>query len=87
VPHVLIGRHGSSQIAHHLMHVDQNAPGVIRVEGHWLHVRIHLAPLLRPVSTDCFGSEDKAAFEGSGPLQSGVMRVRAASMSRALKAA
>jgi len=71
MPHVLIGQNRSRQVAHDLMHVDQNAPGFLRVEGHWLHVRTNLAPLLRPVGADLFRSTDKTAFERSGPLHIG----------------
>jgi hypothetical protein len=80
VANVLIGKHASGQIAHDLMHVHQNLPGILRMEGNWLDMSIDLAPLLRPVGADFFRPTDKTA-------SSGVMRARAASMSRALKAA
>jgi hypothetical protein len=71
MPHVLIGQNRSCQVAHYLMHVDQNAPGFLRVEGHWLYVPINLAPLLHPVGADLFRSTDKTTFERSGPLHVG----------------
>ncbi len=69
--HLLVGKHGTRQITYHLMHPDQNAPGIFRVEGHRLHLRIDLAPLLRPVSADFFRPTDETAFEGSGPSNVG----------------
>ena len=85
--HMLIGNHGSGQVAHDLMHMDQNAPGLLRVKRNRLDMRIDLAPLLRPVIADFFRPTDKTAFERFRPSHVRVMRVRAASMSRALKAA
>ena len=61
--YVLIGKDCSSQVAHDLMHIDQNAPGLLRMKGNRLDVRIDLAPLLRPISANLFRSSDKAAFE------------------------
>jgi hypothetical protein len=61
--HVLIGKNCSSFVTHDLMHIDQNAPGLLRVKGNRLHVRIDLAPLLRPVSANFLGLMDKTAFE------------------------
>ena len=67
MPNVLIGKNGSSQVAHDLMHLDHDASGVLWVKSHRLHMRIDLAPLLRPVGADLFRSTDKAAFERSRP--------------------
>jgi hypothetical protein len=67
VAHVLIGKNGSSQIMHDLMHLDQNAAGLLRVKGNRLDVRIDLAPLVCPVSANFFASTDKTAFERSRP--------------------
>ena len=69
--HVFVHKNGSSQVAHDLMYVDQDAPIIFRVEGRRLDVRIDLAPLLRPVSADFFRPPDKAAFEGFRPSHVG----------------
>ena len=63
----LIGKNVSSHVAHDLMHLDQDPPGVIRVKRQRLHIRVDLAPLLRPISADLVGSTDKTAFERSRP--------------------
>ena len=67
VANVFIGKHSSSQIAHELMHVDQDLPSILRVKGNRLDVWIDLAPLLRPVSADFFRPTDKTAFERFRP--------------------
>ena len=64
---VLIGKHGSGQIAHDLMHLDQDLPSVLRVKGNRLDVWIDLAPLLCPVSADFLGPTDKTTFERLRP--------------------
>jgi len=61
--HVLIGKNCSSFVTHDLIHIDQNAPGLLRVKGNRLDVRIDVAPLLRPVSANFFRPMDKTAFE------------------------
>jgi hypothetical protein len=61
--HVLIGKNCSRQVTHDLMHIDQNAPGLLRVKGNRFDVRIDLAPLLRPISANFFRPMDKTAFE------------------------
>ncbi len=63
ITHVLIGKNCSSFVTHDLMHIHQNAPGLLRVKGNRLDVRIDLAPLLRPVSANFFRPTDKTAFE------------------------
>jgi hypothetical protein len=65
--HVLIGKNSSTQVTHDLMHIDQNAPSLLRVKGNRLDVRIDLAPLLRPVSANFLGPMDKTTFERFGP--------------------
>lgn len=65
--HPLIGENGPSQVTHDLMHIDQNLPGILWVKSHRFHVRIDLAPLLRPVSANFSGPTDKTAFEGLRP--------------------
>jgi hypothetical protein len=71
MPNVLIGNHGPSQVAHDLMHFDQDVPGILGVKGHRFDVRIDFAPLLSPVGADGFRPTDKTAFERSGPLYLG----------------
>ena len=65
--YVLIGENCSSQVAHDLMHIDQNAPCFLWIKGDWINVRIDLAPLLRPISADFFRPTDKTAFESFRP--------------------
>lgn len=67
VANVFIGKHGSGQIAHDLMHLDQDLPSVLRVKGNRLDVWIDLAPLLCPVSADFLRPMDKTAFERLRP--------------------
>ena len=55
----------SCQIAHDLMHLDQDLPSILWVKGNRLDVSIDLAPLLCPVSADFFRPTDKTAFERS----------------------
>ena len=82
--HPLIGQHCTSQIAYHLMHLDQDLRGRLAVESDRLHVRVDLGPLLAPVSADRFMTADETTFERPRPRH---VRARAASISRALKAA
>ena len=65
--YVLIGKNCSSQVAHDLMHIDQDLLGPLGVKRHRLHVWVDLAPLLPPVSADLLMSTDKATFERSRP--------------------
>jgi hypothetical protein len=44
--HALIGKNYSSQVAHDLMHIDQDVLGPLGVKSHRLHVWVDLAPLL-----------------------------------------
>ena len=67
VANVFIGKHGSGQIAHDLMHLDQDLPSVLRIKGNQLDVWIDLAPLLCPVSADFLRTTDKTAFERLRP--------------------
>lgn len=71
VTNVRVDKHDSGQIAHDLMHFDQNLPGLLRIEGNRLDVWIDLAPLLRPVGSDLFSPTDNAPFEGPRPSYSG----------------
>jgi hypothetical protein len=63
IAHVLIGKNCSRQVTHNLMHIDQNAPNLLRVKRNRLDVRIDLAPLLCPVSANFLGPTDKTTFE------------------------
>ena len=65
--HALIGNNCSSQVAHDLMHIDQNMLGPLRVKSHRLHMWVDLAPLLLPVSADLLMPTDKTTFERSRP--------------------
>jgi len=69
--HVLIAKDVSSQVAHDLLNVDQDAPGALRIKGHRLHVWVDLAPLLRPVSANPFGPTDKSALKRFRPSDVG----------------
>jgi hypothetical protein len=51
---------GSRQVAHDLMHFDQDLPGVVLVERNRFHMPINFAPLLCPVGADFFRSVDEA---------------------------
>lgn len=64
---VFIGKHGSRQVAHYLMHINQNLSGILWVKGNRLNVRIDFRPLLRPVSADFLRATNKTAFERFGP--------------------
>src|SRR5256714_10274272 len=59
--HVLVGKNCSRQVAHDLMHIDQDMLGPLEVKSHRLHVWVDLVPLLGPVSADLLMSTDKTA--------------------------
>ena len=67
VTDVFVGNYGSGQVAHDLVHDDQNAPIIFRVESYRLYVWVDFAPLLRPVGPDLFRPTNKTAFERSRP--------------------
>lgn len=50
MPHAFIGKKGFKQVAHDLMHLDHDPSVILHVKNQRLHMRINLAPLLRPVS-------------------------------------
>ena len=52
VANVFITKNGPVQVAHDLMHIDQDSPSTLWMEGNRLDVRVNLGPLLRPVSSD-----------------------------------
>lgn len=64
---MLIGKHGSGQIAHDLMHLDQHLPSFLRTKDNRLDVWIDLAPLLCPVGADFLGPTNKTPFERLRP--------------------
>lgn len=84
---VLINEYGSSQIAHDLMHLDQDACSIFQVESNWLNMRVDFTPLLCPISANGLLALDKAALEPLGQTTSEAMKARAAAASRALNAA
>src|SRR5690349_22540425 len=65
--HALINKDCSSQIAHDLMHIDQEMLGPLGVKSHRLHAWVDLAPLLPPVRANLLMSTDETAFECSRP--------------------
>lgn len=67
---MFIREYGSGQVAHDLMHVNQNLPIRLRVKRNRLNVGIDFGPLLRPVSADFLRAMNKAAFKGFGPSYS-----------------
>src|SRR5262245_9958960 len=69
--HSLIGEPATGQNAHDLMDLGQDAAATFQVKGHWLHVRIDLAPLLGPVSAHSLWAMDKAALERARPSDVG----------------
>ena len=68
---VLVGKHGTCQIAHDLMHVDQNPRSVLGIKGDRLDMRVDLTPLLGPVRANFVRSVDKTAFERFRPCHVG----------------
>lgn len=64
---VFVGKNRPTQVAHDLMHLDQNTPSLLRPKGHRLDVRVDLAPLFRPVSAHFLGPTDETAFERFWP--------------------
>lgn len=67
MPYVLVNQHSAREVAHDLAHLDQNAPGFLQVKSDRLYVRVDLAPLRGPVSTDSLMAFDKVPLERSGP--------------------
>jgi hypothetical protein len=71
MPNGFIGQYDSRQVAHDLMHFDQDLPGLFLAETNRFHMRTNFAPLLYPVGADFFRSVDEAAFERPRPLHVG----------------
>lgn len=64
---VLIGQYGSIQVAHNLMHIDQNSPLFVGMKSNRLDVRIDFRPLPGPIGADFFGATHKTTLERFGP--------------------
>lgn len=64
---VHIGENGSGQVTHDLVHVDQDTPVSLPMEGNRLDTRIDLGPLFRPVGPDRLMTTNITAFEGFQP--------------------
>ncbi len=68
---VLVGEHRASQVAHDLMHVDQNLRSILVIKGNRLNVWIDLTPLFGPVGADLVMSMGKTAFKRLRPSHVG----------------
>jgi len=64
---MLVCDNGSTQVAHHLMHIDQDRPSIAFVKSHWFYLRVNLTPLRCPVSADFIRSHNKTSFKRSRP--------------------
>ncbi len=64
---VYIGKNGSGQVTHDLVHLDQNTPVTFPMKGNRVDMRINLGPLLRPIGPDRFMAMRDTAFEGFRP--------------------
>ncbi len=67
VPHVLVTQNGPVQVAHDLMHVDQDSAGPLGMEGNRLDMGINLDPLLRPVGSNCIMTTNEAPLKRPRP--------------------
>jgi hypothetical protein len=82
VANVFITKNGPVQVAHDLMHIDQDSPATLGTEGNRLDVRVNLGPLLRPVSSDLLmTANDAPPLNARGHATSGAMVAKAASKS------
>ena len=68
---VFVGKHGTSQVAYDLMHVDENLRSILGIKGNRLNMRVDLAPLLAPIRADFVRSLDKTAFKRFRPSHVG----------------
>ena len=64
---MLVCHNGSAQVAHHLMHIDQDRPSIAFVKSHRFYLRVYLAPLRCPVCTDLFRPHNETTLERSWP--------------------
>jgi hypothetical protein len=67
VTDVNIGKNGSGQVTHDLVHLDQNTPVKLPMKGNRFDTRVDLGPLLRPIRPHRFMAMGDTAFEGFGP--------------------
>jgi hypothetical protein len=67
VAHAFVGQQLAGVVAHHLVHLDQDAALRIRLERQRLHARIDLSPLFGPVGADCLRPAHEAALERARP--------------------
>ena len=67
VAHAFITENGPVQVADDLMHIDQDSPGTLGMEGNRLDVRVNLGPLLGPVSADFMMTANEAPLERPRP--------------------
>jgi len=63
MPDMLVGKHRPSQVAHDLVHVNQNLRSILEIKGNRLNTWVNLTPLLGPIRADFVRSTDKTAFE------------------------
>jgi hypothetical protein len=67
VANVFITKNGPVEVAHDLMHLDQDPPSTLWMEGNRLDVRVNLGPLLRPVSSDIMMTANDAPLKRPRP--------------------
>jgi hypothetical protein len=67
VANVFITKNGPVQVAHDLMHIDQDSPSTLGMEGNRLDVRVNLGPLLGPVSSDIIMTVNDAPLKRPRP--------------------
>jgi hypothetical protein len=67
VANVFITKYSPSQVAHDLMHIDQDSPRTLWMEGNRLDVRVNLGPLIRPVSSDIMMTANDAPLKRPRP--------------------
>jgi hypothetical protein len=68
---VFVGNHGTGQVAHDLVHIDQDLRSTLGIEGNRLNLRVDLTPLFGPICADFIRSVDKTAFECPWPAYVG----------------
>jgi hypothetical protein len=67
VANVFITKNGPVQVAHDLMHIDQDSPSTFWMERNRLDVRVNLGPLLGPVSSDLIMTPNDAPLKRPRP--------------------
>ncbi len=68
---VLVGKHGTGQIAHDLMHINQNLRRVFGIKSGRLNLGVDLTPLFSPVRTNFIRPLYKTAFKRFRPSHVG----------------